>query len=424
MKYTLTIAFAIASCLQANAQFDYEPKDGDPYLTQPSHQVEYRWNTNANMWDSVSVGTLMYTQVGLLPDMEIQPTQGSVMAHPARYTRIYDGLGNMTMQTIEEDPTGQGNWVFVSRMLWEFLPGTDLVTAMASLSFNGTTFDTVSAQRFSYLLGPGGEPVEKSISIYGAGSWSVPQLWERYHYSVTQEMDTLWYYPLGVDSAGSEMHVFHSWHHYGMRLSDTATVYWIEVNGGPFELAQTHRTLYSGNIPQLYTMDSYRSTGLTARRILSLTADGNWGLDSLVSFPGAPVVFSKWEYLTSFDSQNRYVRRIRFATAGNGPFEPVSMMEYLYLATALEPATPSTWEMVVWPNPVHEMLQVQLPENHSGAVAVRVMDMNGRVRLSQSLTTTASKLKLDLGQNLPSGTYLVQVQTPEGSACQKVILER
>lgn len=423
MKYAILSLLIAASFAQASAQFVHEPKDGNPMADLPAFQVDFQWNNSTQQWDSLRYGTLSHHPIGLTPDVVFRPTVGSTMAHPERHLYQYDALGNMTMEEMDEDLTGQGGWVPVFRKTYQFLSGTSLITFNASEQWNGTTWDTISASQFSYTFGTGGQPTEKIISLYLAGPWSSPLLYERYHYNVSQEMDTLWFYPFMVNSVGSEMHVFQSWHDYANRLVDSATVYTVLVNGGNYELHSTHHTTYAGNTPQFYREDTYSSGAITNRQTINLTTEGFYGLDSLTSFAGQPAFFSKEFFQNGFDSLNRLSRRINYMESFSDPFVPLYMTEYIYsMTTSVEEGM--ALDVKVWPNPASEILKIALPEGTLGPISMQVVDLNGIVRTSQLLTTAQSVVELPLNDDLAAGTYLVRLQTLHGSAVAKVMVAR
>ncbi|MFN8394562.1 MAG: T9SS type A sorting domain-containing protein [Bacteroidia bacterium] len=425
MKYSLLTLLIAASFAQVSAQFVHEPKDGNPNAAQPAFQIDFQWDDSLQMWDSLRYGTLTHHAIGTVPDVVFRPTVGSPMTAPQRYIHQYDALGNMTLESMDEDLTGQGGWTPMTRLMQGFLPNSHLISDYTFVSWNGIGWDTTTAQLFTYNLnGPGGQPTEKNASFFSNGTWSSPYVYERYHYSAAQEMDTLWFNPYWGDSVGYEKHVFHGWHDYGSQLVDSASVYIINNFSPQYGLSGTHRTYYNGNTPQYYRHNKYEFGTPVERRVLRLIPEGFFELDSIVTLGGPPVLVYKGQYENTFDPQQRYMRRIKSQNQGPSPMSPLFMTEYVYLATTELDGQPSTLEVSVWPNPASEQLRVALPEGVSGPISLALIDMNGRTRLTQVETAASSSIQVNLGADLSSGTYLLNVHTAEGNATHKVLLQR
>jgi hypothetical protein len=79
--------------------------------------------------------------------------------------------------------------------------------------------------------------------------------------------------------------------------------------------------------------------------------------------------------------------------------------------------------MFAWPNPAQDHLKFRLQESHS-KVTVSLKDMMGKTMISerwQGYNAMAEK-SVNISA-LPSGVYLVAVDTENGSITQKIIVE-
>lgn len=425
-NYVLLFMLGTLGTASLPAQFVHEPSQGDPYLYQPAFQVDHEWNLTTQQWDSLEYGTLTHNGPGQHPDIAFRPTVGSRILYPQRFTYQYDVQGRLVMEARDVDSSGQGNWIPQLRQQYSYIPNYDLISSYLATGWNGTAMDTLTGYLWTYILGgPLGQPTVKSASYYTSGVWSTPVVLERYHYSAASEIDTLWYdYEYGVDSMGYEKHVFHSWHDYANRLVDSATVYTIPNFSRNYELSGTHRTTYNGNVPQHYRHDKYEGGTLLQRRIITLVPQGYYELDSIVDILGAPVLVDLKRYEIGFDSLGRLGRMIKRGMAGPVTLSPLTMSEYLYLATSTQDASGTPLQVSIWPNPASDVLHIHLPEGVAGAVALRLVDMNGRIRLTQLQTMASPHLDLPLNQDLAAGTYILQVQTRQGEATLRVVLSR
>jgi len=71
-----------------------------------------------------------------------------------------------------------------------------------------------------------------------------------------------------------------------------------------------------------------------------------------------------------------------------------------------------TTEFTISPNPATDYLDVQLPVNVTHGT-LKVVDMTGRIMLTQQINSAATTLKLDISQ-LPTGTYIIAVGDGNG----------
>jgi len=70
-----------------------------------------------------------------------------------------------------------------------------------------------------------------------------------------------------------------------------------------------------------------------------------------------------------------------------------------------------SFKVQVFPNPVKEVLQVQLPAGLSGTIGLQIIDMNGRIVQRSNIASNGNALStsLDIG-NLSNGIYLVEAR--------------
>jgi hypothetical protein len=67
--------------------------------------------------------------------------------------------------------------------------------------------------------------------------------------------------------------------------------------------------------------------------------------------------------------------------------------------------------MEVYPNPVKDLLQVQLPNGLQGTVGLQIIDMQGRVVKRNNLASDGSALNTTMDvSTLTSGVYILKAQ--------------
>jgi hypothetical protein len=71
--------------------------------------------------------------------------------------------------------------------------------------------------------------------------------------------------------------------------------------------------------------------------------------------------------------------------------------------------------IALWPNPVHSTLVI---ESQSEIVSIEMYDMNGRLVLSEAVGCERKEIDMSVYN---AGTYLVRVETAEGSTTQKIV---
>ena len=78
----------------------------------------------------------------------------------------------------------------------------------------------------------------------------------------------------------------------------------------------------------------------------------------------------------------------------------------------------------IHPNPTSGLLNLQIEMDQAETMDLRIMDVTGRTLIQQSYpqTTTLSQV-FDLSQ-FQNGVYLLQITTEEGTAAQKIVLQK
>ena len=110
-------------------------------------------------------------------------------------------------------------------------------------------------------------------------------------------------------------------------------------------------------------------------------------------------------------------------------FSNVRMLEDEEVAQLAEPEMGrerSDLELMVFPNPLHDVSTVRFYLPEAGSTRIQVLDLNGQVLSRQDY------LQLDAGWqetqfhagNLPSGLYMLLLETETGQAWKKLIIER
>ena len=76
------------------------------------------------------------------------------------------------------------------------------------------------------------------------------------------------------------------------------------------------------------------------------------------------------------------------------------------------------------PNPTTDVAMLTWESNYRGPVTVRINTLAGRTWQTQTVQKTAATLHQSLSlKALPTGLYLIQVQTTEGTQVRKVLKE-
>jgi hypothetical protein len=74
-------------------------------------------------------------------------------------------------------------------------------------------------------------------------------------------------------------------------------------------------------------------------------------------------------------------------------------------------------ELVIYPNPSNGELNIKT-ENTLTNARIQIRSLSGQVVYEGIITSQVTEIEL----SVPNGMYFVQVQSPEGNICQKVIV--
>ena len=87
-------------------------------------------------------------------------------------------------------------------------------------------------------------------------------------------------------------------------------------------------------------------------------------------------------------------------------------------------------QLVIYPNPAKDQVNLQIPLNESGVVRVRIMNINGQIISSEQrdLQSGLHNWNLALGQgrlmHQPNGVYMVEVNSANMTWKNKIVLQR
>jgi hypothetical protein len=67
--------------------------------------------------------------------------------------------------------------------------------------------------------------------------------------------------------------------------------------------------------------------------------------------------------------------------------------------------------LLVYPSPTRDLLQIQLPNGMKGAISLQIIDMNGRVLKINNLASDGNALNTSMDvSSLPRGIYILKAQ--------------
>lgn len=87
-------------------------------------------------------------------------------------------------------------------------------------------------------------------------------------------------------------------------------------------------------------------------------------------------------------------------------------------------------KMEVYPNPIHDMVNLVVPMNEAGSAELVVMDLNGRILISETreLQKGSNQWTLNVSNNDmdidPNGIYILNVKTPFSNWKEKIVVTR
>ncbi|WP_420153136.1 T9SS type A sorting domain-containing protein [Siphonobacter sp.] len=112
---------------------------------------------------------------------------------------------------------------------------------------------------------------------------------------------------------------------------------------------------------------------------------------------------------------SRYIYRLR-TTLQSGIELTTLLLVMMPLPTSVE--KPTSWSVHLIPNPAQEEVLVQLSKAQS--VRITLLDQTGRILSEQQATQAESRLRIS---HLPSGLYLLRVQTNERTHTQRLVVQ-
>jgi len=78
---------------------------------------------------------------------------------------------------------------------------------------------------------------------------------------------------------------------------------------------------------------------------------------------------------------------------------------------------------LLFPNPARQSIMVELTLQHTDALSIYLYDMNGKTLYRQDFSQVSTVEHVIPLENLPSGMYVVQVETPRGYTAERFALE-
>ena len=80
------------------------------------------------------------------------------------------------------------------------------------------------------------------------------------------------------------------------------------------------------------------------------------------------------------------------------------------------PDLESSMNMIAYPNPAHDKLNVQFNRDQAGSYSLQLMDLTGRMMLNQANAAQQGNnlVELDLG-NYAKGVYMLALTTGDGN---------
>jgi hypothetical protein len=141
------------------------------------------------------------------------------------------------------------------------------------------------------------------------------------------------------------------------------------------------------------------------------TPSGNWQQIGFVPSLGPTAQVRRYTYQDQSQQQaSQAYYRLRQTTASG--LSRYSVIAAVFLTTSpLATASARTESFGLFPNPASGQVTLQLPGHITGPVQVNLVDLSGRVVLTQTLATRP-EATLPLPSSLPAGIYLLGVQGP------------
>ena len=132
--------------------------------------------------------------------------------------------------------------------------------------------------------------------------------------------------------------------------------------------------------------------------------------------------------LTYVDGNNPDTCIIVMKASGSNPTNNdylwVDNLAFSGLVTGIDNHTSVVTNMVVFPNPSTETINVNLNLKSSQKVSIELTDITGKLILTKDAGTLTGESKQTLTvNNISKGTYLVRVVTESGSEIRKIVIE-
>ena len=124
----------------------------------------------------------------------------------------------------------------------------------------------------------------------------------------------------------------------------------------------------------------------------------------------------------STGSTNYNINWMQFAKAGSAAATVGAQNSRALQMGADSTATDLTNSLVVFPNPVHDQLNIRLTNDQTGPMLVQVTDTYGAIRGAYNFSKTASFIQVSVSTaNLSNGVYFVRIQVGNKSEIKKII---
>jgi hypothetical protein len=114
-----------------------------------------------------------------------------------------------------------------------------------------------------------------------------------------------------------------------------------------------------------------------------------------------------------FMSSNNYYRLLMQDADGNAKYSKILIVKFDGLIST---------NLLVYPSPARDLLQVQLPDGLKGNVDLQIIDMNGRVLNRSHLASDGNALTTNLDvSKLVRGVYILKVQAGNTSVLSRFL---
>lgn len=117
-----------------------------------------------------------------------------------------------------------------------------------------------------------------------------------------------------------------------------------------------------------------------------------------------------------------YIATADVSGISSGHFKNVYVSDYVAAAVGMDEITPS-FEVNAYPNPAHNVVNVNLAEELPGAVMLSLYNSSGRLVLSKNLDgAPLSSIPVDLG-SLSKGIYLLRMDADKKHGSTRIVIE-